>query len=388
MSTDAPAAPESPRILIVDDTPPNLELLSGMLYSRGYEPRPVLSGRQALAAARAEPPDLVLLDIKMPEMDGFEVCARLKAEKSLQDIPVIFITALTEVADKVKGFSLGAVDFVTKPFQAEEIQARIDTHLRIRMLQRRLQDQNRNLERLVAERTSQLEAVHDRLQEWSGLTDDFLNMISHEIRTPTNGVLAMGEMLLDLCPPSPERSTFGYHFRLSSLRLRHLIEDSLLIAGFEKAVQSGGTQVAFSFVLDQVRDSMEEIQIRMEPDPARRTFVLQGDGRLLQKALEDCIRLGMAFSREKKSVNIRSQAENNLLCLRISLDDLSVSEQQLDQIFQMESPMRLATAAESLGLAPVIARKIISFFGGELRLVKAGEESGYLEAVLQGAVRR
>ncbi|MEI6167808.1 MAG: response regulator [bacterium] len=133
-------AASPPNVLVVDDAPANLELLAGILRERGIEPRPVLSGQQALMAALADPPDLILLDINMPEMNGFEVYERLKKEDALKDIPVIFITATDETADKVKAFSMGAVDYVTKPFRAEEVCARCETHLRLRNLQVKLAD--------------------------------------------------------------------------------------------------------------------------------------------------------------------------------------------------------------------------------------------------------
>ncbi|MEI6515123.1 MAG: response regulator [bacterium] len=133
------AAPP-PNVLIVDDVSANLELLAEILRARGLEPRPVLSGQQAIMAALADPPDLILLDINMPGMNGFEVHDRLKAESALKDIPVIFITASDETLDKVKAFSLGAVDYVTKPFRAEEVCARCETHLRLRNLQVELAD--------------------------------------------------------------------------------------------------------------------------------------------------------------------------------------------------------------------------------------------------------
>ncbi len=132
---DGDSRTEPPNILIVDDTPANLELLTDMLRGRGYIPRPVPSGKLALAAALADPPDLILLDVMMPEMDGFELCERLKVDGKLKDIPVIFITALTGTEDKLRAFSLGAVDYVTKPFQADEVHARVRTHLRLRKLQ-------------------------------------------------------------------------------------------------------------------------------------------------------------------------------------------------------------------------------------------------------------
>ena len=148
--TDTASLPP-PNILIVDDTPADVLLLVRILTASGYQVRPVLSGKLALQAARTEPPDLILLDITMPQMDGYELCAQLKADAALQDIPVMFISALNEPEEKVKAFRLGGVDFVTKPFQVEEVKARVETHLRIRSLQRQLDRKNENLEQLVAE---------------------------------------------------------------------------------------------------------------------------------------------------------------------------------------------------------------------------------------------
>jgi serine phosphatase RsbU (regulator of sigma subunit) len=132
--------------LVVDDTSANLQVLAGMLKDRGYKVRPVPSGKLALLAARHHPPDLILLDINMPEMNGYEVCEQLKADDKLKGIPVIFISALTEELDKVKAFSLGGVDYLTKPFQMEELHARVETHLKIRRLQVELEAYSRNLE--------------------------------------------------------------------------------------------------------------------------------------------------------------------------------------------------------------------------------------------------
>ena len=133
-------------ILVVDDTPANLQVLAGMLKDRGYKVRPVPSGKLALLAARRDPPDLILLDINMPEMNGYEVCEHLKADDKLKGIPVIFISALTEQLDKVKAFAIGGVDYLTKPFQMEELHARVETHLKLRRLQIELEEYSRHLE--------------------------------------------------------------------------------------------------------------------------------------------------------------------------------------------------------------------------------------------------
>jgi signal transduction histidine kinase len=143
---------QAPNILIVDDTPSDLLLLVRMLMARDYKSRTVLSGKLALQAARTEPPDLILLDITMPEMNGYEVCEQLKADVALKDIPVIFISALNEAIDKVKAFRVGGVDYVTKPFQFEEVYARVQTQLQLRRLER--------------------------------LRDDLIHMVVHDLRQP------------------------------------------------------------------------------------------------------------------------------------------------------------------------------------------------------------
>ena len=127
---------------MVDDTPANLQVLTGMLKERGYKVRPVPSGKLALLAAQRDPPDLILLDINMPEMNGYEVCEQLKADDRLRGIPVIFISALTEQLDKVNAFAIGGVDYITKPFQMEELHARVETHLKLRRLQTELEAAN------------------------------------------------------------------------------------------------------------------------------------------------------------------------------------------------------------------------------------------------------
>ena len=146
----------TPSILIVDDTRANLRLLAGMLAKQGYKVRPVPNGPLALSAAKLDPPDLILLDINMPGMNGYEVCRRLKADEETSDIPIIFISALDDTTDKVKAFMMGGVDYITKPFKIEEVIARVETHLTLRNLQKQLEQMNEQLEQRVKERTAEL----------------------------------------------------------------------------------------------------------------------------------------------------------------------------------------------------------------------------------------
>ncbi len=135
-------------ILIVDDLPANLQFLNSILVERGYQVRPAINGQVALKIAKKTLPDLILLDIQMPGMNGYEVCEQLKANDKTHKIPIMFISALSEVFDKVKAFAVGGVDYITKPFQAEEVLARVETHLKIHHLQQQLAEQN---ERFKAE---------------------------------------------------------------------------------------------------------------------------------------------------------------------------------------------------------------------------------------------
>ncbi|MBU1660318.1 MAG: response regulator, partial [Chloroflexi bacterium] len=152
-------------ILIIDDEPANLAVVADYLAQSGFQIKVTQTGEAGFELARRTPPDLILLDVRMPGIDGFEVCRRLKADERTREIPVIFMTIMTRVEDKVTGFEVGGVDYITKPFQHEEVLARVTAHLRIRDLTQKLEGANANLELRVAERTSELAQVNARLKK-------------------------------------------------------------------------------------------------------------------------------------------------------------------------------------------------------------------------------
>lgn len=152
------------RIIIVDDILENIRLIGTILRNNGFLVSVAQSGEQALEIIREDPPDLILLDIMMPEMDGFEVCRRLKEDELVKDIPVIFLSALSDIVNKVDGFKIGAVDYVTKPVEAEDLLSRVKVHLTIRSLYRQLEDANERLEEKVRIRTEELQKAHDLLE--------------------------------------------------------------------------------------------------------------------------------------------------------------------------------------------------------------------------------
>lgn len=160
-------------ILIVDDTLANLRLLSTMLTEQGYIVRGVPNGLTALKVVALEPPDLILLDINMPQMDGYQVCQALKSDDKVCDIPVIFVSAMDEVLDKIRAFGVGGVDYITKPFQMEEVLVRIENQLTVRRLQQQLQQVNASLQAGSQE-------VHH---------------VAHQLKTPLTQVVDLAELL-------------------------------------------------------------------------------------------------------------------------------------------------------------------------------------------------
>lgn len=151
------ARDQFPCLMLVDDSPSTLQFLESKLRERGYGVQAFLNGREALLAAAQEPPDLIMLDIHMPELSGYEICQKLKQSALLKDIPVLFLSSLQAAADKVKAFAVGGVDYVSKPYQLEEVEARVRTHLELRRLQKEAQRHNEHLEELVELRTRQLQ---------------------------------------------------------------------------------------------------------------------------------------------------------------------------------------------------------------------------------------
>jgi diguanylate cyclase (GGDEF)-like protein len=261
-------------ILIVDDTPDNLRFLSQTLSDRGYKVRSVIDGQMALTVAREAHPDLILLDIKMPDLDGYEVCRLLKANVQTREIPVIFLSALDEVLDKVKAFGLGGVDYITKPFQLEEVFARIENQENLLSTKRLLQQLNTELEQRVFQRTAQLQQeIIERLR----VQEQLLHLALHDPLTRLPNRTLLIKRLQEVLSRAQQNP--GYLFavllldcdRFQSINnsLGHGVGDQLLVEvsrRLELHMQPGNTisRVGgdeFAILLEKVEDLQAAIHL-------------------------------------------------------------------------------------------------------------------------------
>lgn len=179
------------RILIVDDNPKNIQLLGNILSELDYEIEYAQDGLEAVETVALDDFDLILMDVMMPEMDGYEACKEIKKNKDKKDIPLIFITAKTDVESITHGFEIGGVDYISKPFNAAELLSRVETHILLKKSKDKLKNMNKVLESKVKQRTKELQKANENLEVLDNAKTEFLKIISHEIRTPLNGILGL-----------------------------------------------------------------------------------------------------------------------------------------------------------------------------------------------------
>ncbi|MEI8242531.1 MAG: hybrid sensor histidine kinase/response regulator [bacterium] len=363
---DKPAPGHAPGVLIVDDTPANLQVLAEMLKDHGYHVRMARSGALALKAAQHDPPDLILLDITMPEMDGYEVCARFKANAQLREIPVIFISALTEPLDKIKAFNAGGVDYLPKPFYSEEVVARVRTHLELRRQRQELQDR-------VAQ-----------LRELEHLRDSLVHMIVHDLRAPLNG-LQGGLELLDITAKAlPEESRKWLVLSQGSCRkLAEMISTLLDITRLEHNQMP--LHPAPANLAELVRHGIDLLgptaQVRCVVEAGGASSpVIPCDAALMVRVITNLVGNALKFSPETTRVRVALGAEGAGMVLRVTDSGPGIPAPYHAKIFEKfgQAELQREHQQTSTGLGLAFCKLAIEAHGGKIGVIsKPGEGSTF-----------
>jgi two-component system, sensor histidine kinase and response regulator len=349
-------------ILIVDDTPNNLRLLSSMLSRQGYEVRSAISGSVALMAVRTVSLDLILLDINMPKMNGYEVCQQLKQDPLTRDIPVIFLSALGEPLDKVQAFQVGGIDYITKPFQVEEVLARVENHLALRRMQLELQQAKAEALRAL-----------EQEQELNRLKTEFVSMISHDFRTPLTSIQGFAELLhyggKTVTPEARER--YFEKINASVEHLLFLLDEVLLIGSIE--VGKTSFQLVSTDLEAFCRDLCESLQL----SETKHSIIdihyvghstVNVDKILLNRILTNLLSNAIKYSGSDSQVLFSIHSEQDSVTFQVKDEGIGIPQENLQHLFKTFYRCSNVGQIKGSGLGLAVVKKCVEVYQGEIHL--------------------
>ncbi len=355
---------EQPRrhsILMVDDTPTNVRLLSDLLVSRGYEVREALNGPAALAMVKANPPDMILLDIFMPEMDGYQVCELLKADPQTRDIPVIFISALSDIDNIVKGFEVGGVDYVTKPFKFREVLARVATHLM-------LVEQRKEIQSLRQQDRESFESLNK-------MKDEFISMATHDLRNPLNVILGYAVVLDRLEVVDHQKELLDdtrQAIRQNVQKMRTLVTDILDMAqvksvtGLETAPMPLGAFL--QECLDGFRVVAQQKNITLKYDPPVEEIQVTLNRQYMARVMDNLVSNAIKYTPSSGCVTLTVQNDPSQVVIRIADTGIGISADDLPHLF--DAFYRVSHVQhediEGSGLGLAIVKTIVEKHNGQI----------------------
>jgi two-component system sensor histidine kinase/response regulator len=355
-------------ILLVDDNPTNLGILVTSLSESGYKVRVAQDGESAIAQIPYAKPDLILLDVMMPGIDGFETCRRLKLDPATKDIPVIFMTALTDVFDKVQAFEVGAVDYISKPFRVEEVLVRARTHLDIQKLQNQLKAQNLHLQEEIRERQKAQEAVQV-----------FLHAVSHDLRNPVTGGLMVLKSLLAEAEANQGKAIVP---QAVLQRMIHSHDRQLALINSLLETQANEME-GLSLHLQPVNlhQFVEQLAADWEPLLHQEEAILnllipddlppvQGDPNQLCRVYENLIANALKHNPPGLTLTLRAEVIQDakppkVRCL-VQDNGIGISPEHTNTIFELYKRGNQTRRTAGLGLGLYLCRQIITAHGGEI----------------------
>jgi two-component system sensor histidine kinase/response regulator len=369
---------ENNKILAVDDNPKNLKVLAALLAPEGYQVDYAFSGTEAVNMLEVESYDLILLDIMMPGMDGYEACVRIKSMPRNNLTPVIFLTARTDMASLNKAFTSGGVDYIMKPFSPEELLARVKTHLELKSSRQQLLEVNSWLEKKVEERTEALRKAHEELektyrslQSLDKAKTEFLHMINHEIRTPLNAIFGFTGFLQDEIesPELREHVDFIYH---SSIRLEKFLAVVLQLTELiareqplaKKTVSVGRI---LEVCLNEYAEKMARKGIGADLDPDLLNLVIEGNEKLMKNCFLGVIENAVEYSPDGGRFAVRLIREGALAGCEITDQGPGFSDKALANLFTLFSNPD-EHIDENVGLDLSLAKMIMDAHNGKIEV--------------------
>uniref|UniRef100_A0A832M5M4 histidine kinase n=1 Tax=Oscillatoriales cyanobacterium SpSt-402 TaxID=2282168 RepID=A0A832M5M4_9CYAN len=339
-------------ILIVDDTPDNLRVLSSILTNRGFKVRKSLDGHGAITSAKATPPSIILLDIRLPEIDGYEICQILKADPNTSHIPVIFISALDDILDKLKAFKSGGIDYITKPFQEAEVLVRVETQLRLQKLQHQLIQRN------------------DELARFNRELEQFAYVVSHDLQQPLQTMTGFAQLLILKHQNNLDETSYEYLRGIleSGHRAQQLIQDLLGYAQIEHQTQkfeSVDCNVVMAKVLNNLQTIISEKKVDLTCE-ALPTVV--GNETQLIQLLQNLISNAIKFVRPLLSPQVRITAtqQNREWLFEVRDNGIGIDSENLTCIFEVFQRLHTDSEYPGTGIGLAICKKIVDLHRGRI----------------------
>ncbi len=391
------------QVLIVDDIASNLNFLSEVLHVEGIGVLLATRGTEALEIARYKLPDLILLDIAMPEMDGYEVCASLKSDPLTRDIPVIYLTARTEPEDILKGFNTGAVDYILKPFNAAELMARVKTHLDLKDKTFELKRINSRLEEEVHQRTIEiteankeltianrkLEKAYEDLSNLDKAKDEFIRHINHELRTPLQGIHGFTLIMEDIVE-SPEQKEYIQAINSLVKRLVKLSEISLLFTeikakNYKITLKPVLLKNAVQQVLDMFRS--ERAKIVYDPDDPAENIFVKADQRLMNICMELIVDNALKYSSDKGKVGIRIFKDEDVSGIEVTDNGPGFSSKAMESLYDLFAADNLRYHSHGFGVGLATVKLILDTFSARLEISNLPEKGALVRILFPHQVQ-
>jgi signal transduction histidine kinase len=349
----------------------------GILGDRGYTIRLASDGLHALTTIRAEPPDLILLDIIMPEMNGYEVCEQLKAGEDTRDIPILFISALNKVSEKVKAFSVGGVDYINKPFQPEEVIARVETHLALRNLQKSLQKEVVRRQQAEEEQrvlNAQLQEANQQLREANASKNKFFSIIAHDLRSPLGTFRELSHLLVENIQhyEKDELIRMMRTQRDSANRLYGLLDNLLTWA------RSQQQHIEYHPQKIDLQSLIMGNVMLLSPDAAQKHITLNNsiqekmfvyaDSHMLNTVVLNLLSNALKFTKPQGNIEVSATSNGQYVEVAVSDTGIGIPVEYLSKLFRIDTTYRQTGTANErgTGLGLILCQEFVERHGGRI----------------------